>query len=315
MGITLTHSTVKEFGKCPRSYYYRNVANMVPKSTKAPLMFGSVFHNALEDIYTHGDLDQALDQVRLQLGSIDQSFFDQKDQDKLEWSRVVLIAAVYAWYQKFYLTDINNPGFQIVDLERKYRNLPIVNPKTGRVSKLAKWAFTSDMLIRLDGDLWMVEYKTASQMGQTYIERLELCSQVSGYVDNIQRIYKEPVKGIIYRILKKPSIKIKKNETQSSFLDRLTKMFEEESADRLIEYRFRRSKEELDDYKQDQWEETQQILAAHKKGMFPRNTNSCVMYGKCSYFSLCKRQEGAERFFKQAEDRYENATDLSVKGE
>ena len=212
------------------------------------------------------------------------------------------MAATTAWYKKFYLSDVTE-GVQVVQLEKKYKGLPIYNPLSTKRSIKAKWSFIADMVVRLSDGLWLVEYKTASQLGNDYIAKLDIDNQVSSYITYLEKELNEPIRGIIYRVLKKPSIRLKKTETPTQFLERLESLFAEQSEDYLIEYRFRRSRDEINEFKSDLWNQTQYILAAHRKKTWPRNTQSCVMYGRCEYFPICKKQAGAELMFKEGGDR------------
>lgn len=300
--ISLSHSKLSDFNKCKRFYYLRHIELIFPRSKKASLRFGGIFHKAIEDLYKGESISSIQNNIKHTIDSVDRSFFEQKDTDALNWSETVLSAAVDAWMRKFYTKDIEG-GIEFVQLEKKYKGLGIFNPDSTKKSIRAKFSFISDMVIRKDGKLWLVEYKTAAQIGDDYISRLDIDSQVSAYIFYLEQELGEKIEGIIYRVLKKPGIRLKKNETPTQFYIRLGELFTEKSDEYLMEYVFHRSKEEIADFRSDLWQEAQYVLSAHRSNTWPRNTQSCVMYGRCEYFPICKKQPRAEMMFKKGEDR------------
>lgn len=303
MTISTSHSSLAAFNKCKRYYKLRHIDLIFPKVKKSSLRFGTIFHKSVELMYKTGVIDPSLSYIEKETETVDTTFFEQKDHRDLEWSKTVLIAASKAWYKKFYLTDMEK-GVEIVQLEKKYKGLYIYNPDSTKRSIKAKLSFISDMVVRLsDGGLYLVEYKTAAKIGDDYIAELDIDHQVSTYIYYLEKELKEKIKGILYRVLKKPGIRLRQKETSVEFLARLEAKFEEESADYLIEYPFIRSREEILEFTKDLWDETQYLLAAHRTKKWPRNTKSCVMFGRCEYFPLCKKQARAEMMYIKGEKR------------
>ena len=295
--VKLSYSKITDFNKCKRFYKYRYLDQLIPKKTKSALHFGSIFHEAVEDLYKGKCIETIQEKIKQTIDAIDKSFFEQRDCDDLEWASVVLQSAISAWKKRFYNEDIKQK-IKIVELEQKHSKMPVKNPLTGRKSKF-RFSFISDMLIRINGKLWLVEYKTASQVGNSYIDRLDIDSQISSYLVFLEEKYKEPINGVIYRILKKPSIRLRKSETKNSFYERLNALFKNETDNYLIEYRFSRTSEELSEFKLDLFEQALYLDQCEKKKMFPRNTSSCMQFGMCSYFQLCTKKINSELFYEK----------------
>tara|TARA_B100001142_G_scaffold330173_1_gene396757 strand:- start:592 stop:1497 length:906 start_codon:yes stop_codon:yes gene_type:complete len=292
----LSHSRIVDFNKCKRLFKYRNIENIYPKKTKDFLQFGSVFHDSLRQMY------EGVSLAKIQDANIDifneflHSTVDQKQVDEIESSAVVLNAALEVWHTKFYRKD--KEKFEIVEMEKKHENLPIRNPKTNRKTQFV-FSFIPDMVVRFEGGLWLVEYKTATQTGNSFFHKLEMDFQVSAYVGYLQQIYKEPIQGVIYRVLKKPSIRLKKNETRHLFYKRLIELYKEKQSEYLIEYIFRRNQAEIDAYKMDLFKTSKLIKQAIKDDCFPRNSHACQLFGKCSYWDLCMGVENSEMLFEK----------------
>ena len=293
--IKISHSKLSDFNKCKRFYKYRYLDQLIPKKTKSALQFGSIFHEAVEALYQGVSIERIQERIKQTIDALDKSFFEQKDCDDLEWCAVVLKSAIQAWKKRFYDED-KKQNVEIVELEQKHSKIPVKNPLNGRRSKF-RFSFISDMLVKINGQLWLVEYKTATQFGNNYIDRLDIDSQISAYIVFLEEKYQEPIAGVIYRILKKPSIRLRKNEAKQAFYQRLNDLFETQTDSYLIEYKFSRTQEELADFKVDLWEQANYLDQCEKKKMFPRNTSNCMQFGTCSYFSLCTKKPNAELFF------------------
>ena len=302
MTVSVSHSSLADFNKCKRYYKLRHMDLLFPKIKKSALRFGGIFHASVERMYKTGELQSSLSHIEEEISKVDTTFFGQKDHSDLEWSKTVLVAASKAWFSRFYLSDLEK-GVEVIQLERKYRGLPIYNPSSGYKSIKATLSFISDMVVRRPDGLYLVEYKTAAKIGDDYIAELDIDHQVSTYIFYLEMKLKEKIQGILYRVLKKPGIRLRKKETPDQFLQRLESKFEGESKDYLIEYPLFRSRGEIKEFTKDLWDETQYLLSALRTKRWPRNTQSCVMYGRCEYFPLCKRQSGAEMMYTKGEKR------------
>lgn len=63
------------------------------------------------------------------------------------------------------------------------------------------WTGKIDMVISKDGDLWLLDHKTASQFGDTYFEGFHLASQFRGYAYALLKSLGQQVKGVCVNVL------------------------------------------------------------------------------------------------------------------
>tara|TARA_R100000655_G_scaffold64360_1_gene102866 strand:+ start:456 stop:1376 length:921 start_codon:yes stop_codon:yes gene_type:complete len=299
--IKLSHSALNDFSTCPRKFYFSSIHRIKTKRFIEALGLGSLFHECVAMLYKTSDLDVAIEHVKKEEKRIELTFSwinKQKDYDSLEYSSTVVQAALHAWYKKFYVSDMHN-GLKVIELEKKYSGLKIINPSTGKTKRNFRWSFIADMVAEVEGELWLVEYKTTRTVNEDYFERLSIDTQISGYIYQLQKIYNRPIKGVIYRVLKKPSIRLKKTESRAHYIERVKELFQEKPNEFLIEKKIYRTNEEISEFEIERWEKIQHVAFINKRGVYPKNTNSCTGSRKCEYFTLCTKKEGAEKYYER----------------
>ena len=112
----------------------------------------------------------------------------------------------------------------------------------------------------------------------------------------------KPILGIKYRVLRKPMIRQKKDETVDQFRKRLVEKFTEESDDYLFEFILTRTNEELDECLEDIKSDINQIETATR---YTKTLSSCSMYGRCPYMELCMKQENAQLLYIERKEKEE----------
>lgn len=278
---TITVSAAKKFNNCPRAYYYRYVAELVPAGrTDSALGIGRAVHDALEIWHRDGDFATAGS------GLMAATYHNEYDRAKA--------AAMFFVYVHRYPTETFTP----VELERVV-DAPLRNPDTGRPSRLFEYRG------KLDGDVerkgrWLLEHKTAASVNRAYLEKLWMDLQIHAYAPVLASIIGEPVEGVIYNVLLKPSLKPYTANTK-----RPRDETPEEYWLRCVEWCLRPDsyhREELllsdvqiAETAHDLWQTAQAIIwtrqQARRVGIhaWRRNTDRCQDYYRdCDYCPLCR---------------------------
>lgn len=284
---TLTHSSLTDFKNCRRKYYYRNECMLVPKVRKTSLNLGSAVHKGLEI----GSVDDALKTF--------ENIFpnDQQEANILENMKAICRAMLEGYF------NLYSP-FESIQAELQY-SIPIINPATGQKSKTYILQGKIDGLTVIDSRNWLIEYKTASSIDKSYIERLSLDTQVTTYIYALQRFLNIKIDGVIYRILRKPSIRQTKKETIMQYQDRLIQDYKDRPEFYFHEEQLYRSQEDLKEFEAELWEITQTMLHCNKQEGWYRNTSRCVDWGSCQYAPLCLKNPDAELLFEVREPHEE----------
>lgn len=277
----LTYSRIKARKNCPMAEHLRYTKQLVSKFRKPSLDIGTAVHKGLET----GSVEEALKALPEVFAST------QAEADKAETNKVLVEAMLLGYFSKYKPFDPEKTQNEI-----KFE-IPIINPKTKAASKSFCLQGKVDALTMIDGQYWLVEYKTAGQITGNYFERLEIDDQITSYIYALQRTLNIQIVGVIYRVIKKPHIKQTQKETLSKYHERLINDYQERPEFYYFEGKFYRSQEDLAKFEKDLWYFTQQLLYEKRQGINTRNASRCVDFGTCTYFPICTNQEDAELLF------------------
>jgi hypothetical protein len=285
----------------------------VPIEESETLKLGKVIHGALELWYKRNialPVELAIESI---LDFIDRSYPDRIQNAVQQKNRHLARAMLLAYVEKY-------PGedFEVVFVEKEFK-CPIINPASGYPSRTYAIAGKVDAVVRINGEYFLLEHKTASNITGDYIERLPMDFQVTLYSDYLGQAENIVISGIIYNVIAKAQLKQGMGETEEEFQERRAaliaksktgrttakrKVPEPDDAfqERLAEkYRddgmFHRerlyvSRDQYDMLHSEVWELTQQLLLARRTGRWYMNTDYCFHYNRpCQYFPICRSNE------------------------
>ncbi|WP_054948953.1 PD-(D/E)XK nuclease family protein [Numidum massiliense] len=278
----LTHTRLQTRKNCPKADYWRNIRGLSPLKRKQSLSIGGAFHKGMET----RSVQQAIDYL------MRTSFASSPEEvTEVETAKVIVEAMVSGALEQW---KILGDGRAEIKFE-----IPIINPRTGHSSRKFRLAGKSDELVQLeDGSWWVIEYKTAGQIGQAYVDRLDLDSQITTYIYGLQREFDITIDGVFYRVARKPSIRQTKKETLEQYRQRLIADYQNRPEFYFHEFQLYRSQEDLQAFEDELWGFTQEYLFAKRSGIHYKNTSRCTEFGGCPYMPLCRGVEGAENLFR-----------------
>lgn len=269
-----SHSRINCFKQCPMLYKYKYVDKLVPLDydSKA-LSMGKAFHYGVEQ----NSSDKAGEYMD------EDSFFLNEDG---ETNKVIVMAMIDAYLNKFPNNDLMKHELHL----------------TG---KLLPRSTEDDFQLYIDiveedpneNGYWLIELKTASQINDGYIKKLDFIDQPNRYYYFLEKTLDKPILGIKYRVVKKPLLRQKKDESLIQFRQRLVERLSE--PDNIYEFVLYRTKEQIRETIKD----TQADMRLIKKTKrFTKNLSGCSSYGICPYIELCQNIEGAENLFIRKDD-------------
>ena len=173
-----------------------------------------------------------------------------------------------------------------------------------RKSKGTILAGKIDAIAVINGEQWIVEYKTASQIDKTYFDRLYVDSQITFYMMAARRLGYNPV-GVIYRVIRKPQIKQRQSETVDAYIERLIQDYLARPEFYFFQTKLYRSQSDIDQFEIDVWREIKQANLNAEKGHVFRHSHACSNYGRCAYLPLCTGEAGAEIMYEYKEPHEE----------
>ncbi|CAM2066747.1 PD-(D/E)XK nuclease family protein [Sulfidibacter corallicola] len=299
----ITYSQLATFLSCRQKMRWRYIEELVPLERAQALSFGSLIHDCLESWHSQQDLPAVLDHI-------DRIYSDRATDEKqrADWH---LATAMMKGYVKRYPTE----DFEIMALEKKFEG-PIVNPKSGRVSRSFRFAGKVDGIVKRGDDHFLLETKTASQVDAAYLERLWRDFQISIYSLYARRVWGLEIKGVIYNVLCKARLQQSRGETEAefearraaliaksktgrssakrrlpesdeAFKDRLAAKYDEPGMFVREEVLFTQG--DLQQVAGEIWDLTQALLEARRANAYLPNRGACYQYGRaCAYLPLCQ---------------------------
>ena len=302
--MTTTYSMWSLFRNCRKACELRYVQELVPIEREGSLAFGSLVHECLE--LWHGRRD-----LELVLQHIDRACAGRATDERLKrhWH---LARAMMTGYARRYPAE----QFEVIHLEKKFEG-PLVNPLTRAVSRSFKLAGKIDGIVKMGDGYFLLEHKTAAQLGGDYLERLWTDFQVTLYAHYAELALGFKITGILYNMLVKARQQQGQGETEEAFAERKAELeaksktgkpsaakrrlpeSDEEFQSRLLEryedpQLFHREmlyvgREQIDALRVELWELSKSFLDARRRGVFYQNTAYCFQYGRpCPYFALCR---------------------------
>ncbi len=173
-----------------------------------------------------------------------------------------------------------------------------------------------DGVVRLGGEYFLLEHKTAATIDASYLERLWTDFQVTLYTHYIEKALGISIAGILYNVLVKARLQQSAGETEAEYEERRAALIAKSktgktSAKRRLpetdeEFQVRLaakyaepgsfhreplhiSPDQVRALRSELWELTQAYLDARRRDAWYQNTSFCFQYGRpCEYFPLCR---------------------------
>jgi len=202
-----TYSMWSLFRNCRKAVDWRYLQQLVPLQRDRNLHFGSIIHECLQSWHQHRD--QAA--VLALIGRLCPNRLQDENQRR-DWH---LATAMMSAYATRYAAD----NLEVVALEKNFEG-PIVNPATGAASRSFVLAGKVDGIVRIGGEHFILEHKTAAQVDGDYLEKLWTDFQITIYAHYIEQTMGIPITGILYNVLVKAKLQQGKGETEEEFQER-----------------------------------------------------------------------------------------------
>lgn len=281
--MDFNNSRIQQSLTCPASFKHRYLVNVVHK--KKPIFFvsGSAIHKFIEFLYRTRDEKLALRQVEQTFADVNTELFTREEMHDLSCDKHTMMGIATA-YPAFYKQDFDT--YKQFLTEQKF-DIPFGKHR---------YVGTIDGLFQDHaGDWWIFETKTASaqSLNEDYFERVKIDSQVTGYMHGGKKILGVMPRGVIYNVIKKPSIRLKAGETLVAFQRRC---FEEYTHFAKEKSYFTRTEVMVSDHRLESWTQTTNYLIQNlaekiERGtseIWPMNTGACKAYfSTCPYMNAC----------------------------
>ena len=327
MGVTvkrklnvLTTSSVRAYNTCKRLYRLSHDQGRRSVYTPEPMHFGGLVHRGLEawwraagEGFAHGDwLRAAVD-----------AFRDEPD----PFQRARASALMRAYHERWGDMTWDGRPITVLAVEAEFHG-PLINPATGAKSKTWTRAGKIDVVLDVGGDVNTLESKTTSEdIGPeaAYWAHKSIDPQVSNYHVGARMLGFEST-ACIFDAIRKPAIKPllatpdedrkytkptkadpvprlysgqrERDETPAEFGDRVYQAMQKPHM--LARRELPRVEATEVDSAADVWATSTLIGFSKRLGLWPKDTDRCMNYGRaCAFLPVCNGEttlEDASRY-------------------
>jgi hypothetical protein len=315
--IKLHQHDLSNFLQCPQKYYLSNVLNRYPLGAmKAAINIGDLFAKCVYWMHKGTPLSECLTFVhKLQ----DEQLVKATKPEVIEEleTRVVTVQAMLQGYESHFLksdlikvTKYNErggiEGFNEIKIDK-------IIPEYTLSHQFEFGSYVFEYICRLDGKIiinntntnsWVLELKTAAQIDGDLLKKLNTNFQINSYWMMLELCDLTPVDGVLYRHIKKPSIKQTKKETIEQYQKRLMLDYLERPENYFHEESLYFNKPALESFKFNFQQYLQSLLMCYATNIWECRGTSCdTNFGLCQYLPYCSNptEETLNTFFKVGE--------------
>ena len=270
MTTRLTSTSLSSLRRCPRLYFYRYQLGLSRVRSATPLRFGSAMHKGNELRNLGADQDAAIAGATVDYAACPDWA------DPVEWAvECESLKALLAGHFWRYSQD----NVQFLAVEQSFE-MPLVNPDTGAASRSFTLAGKFDGLVRLpDGRTAVMEYKNVGEdiaPGGEYWLRTRADGQINQYVLGARAIGHD-VSTVLFDVTRKPSIRLRQNETPQQYGQRLVADIGERPDFYFQRREVPRLEDDIAQFRAELWQQAQQLLEIRRRA-------ERLADGACAYF-------------------------------
>jgi hypothetical protein len=286
--LHISVSSLEDFLTCRRLYYYKRIKRYERIKFSLPFLVGRVVHTGLNFVLqkVKDPINQMTQFYRKEKKEIIETHsLTEKQEQDLDEQEFVTQGMLRA-YQKRYKAMIRDTTLIASEVEGAVQ----INDKVIFVIKL-------DNLIRVRKQKILHELKTSKYITPEYVAHIQVDRQTAIYFHFYNMIFEESkIEGILYDVIRKPSIRPKKNESRVTFLERLGEWYERPQGDMDVFHveRFKTPKISESSIVNTVMKVSDDMLRCKDKEDYYEDHSKCTSYygDVCPFFELC--HEGGE---------------------
>ena len=144
-----------------------------------------------------------------------------------------------------------------------------------------------DLLISRRGLLYVMDFKSTSQLGPSYWDDKKAIAQPKGYAWALEQLLGVKVHGYLIRAIRTippPKYVTDGTASKKGEFKKISDWWDES----LCEQSYELGDGELSEWKDNATAQVKQFFYHYSQGMFPQNKSMCIAkYGKCQYYEVC----------------------------
>lgn len=309
---TLTWTELSTFQTCEKKWWFEYHNRLTSKGdTPDYLTKGSIWHEVMAVYYDNDcSYESASNYAQGAIAGWRANEVEAHSEDSsqvevvdLWWAQMGAMLLFYDWKYRD-----EDKSLKVLMVEEVFR-VPIVNPVTGRMTPLRDYCGMLDLLVeRPDGVVGLMDHKTSSR-GQVYFD-VDLYRQIYGYRMGAT---KKPA-FVLYNVIRKPGLKIKKDESLPDYRDRLCEDMKSRPEFYVNREGGYANAGIVEAWGLELWQWHQKIRAVELSGIALPNTTACRSnFGVCPFRSICvdpSHEVELMELFDTREHRHPELTDM-----
>lgn len=152
-----------------------------------------------------------------------------------------------------------------------------------------------DLLISRRGLLYVMDFKSTSQLGPSYWDDKKAIAQPKGYAWALEQLLGVKVHGYLIRAIRTippPKYVTDGTASKKGEFKKISDWWDES----LSEQSYELGEGELSEWKENAIAQVKQFFYHHSQGIYPQNKSMCIAkYGKCQYFEVCSTFPASDR--------------------
>lgn len=289
----ITQSFIAQWLSCKESARLAYTEGWASQQTSNALTFGTLTHNCLESVYKHIQAGKKIEDPKYIENTI--NFFLQEYKEKASKERLwtpedaqahqlntgYLHTLLPVYFKKYLAVDSN---LKFLAVEEEFKNIWTGNiPLRGKI----------DIVYETNGEVWIMDHKTASRFDEGKEARLSFDLQGLFYILNWWLKTGKLASGFKQNIVMKPQLRQGKKESLKEFIDRMKQ--DVEAAETTNDSYFKRiqmkiTKEEFDYWFNKEFKPIMDEVCGWASGLLPnyKNPSACTtQYGSCKFSKVC----------------------------
>lgn len=301
----VSQGMLMEFLACKERARLGYIEGWTSQSTSNAIVFGQLFHSALESLYKHmkiggaingPDFVQNVAKTVLDIHKKEISgerIWTVEDENEHLINSGYLYILLPEYVKKYWEKDSKHEWLIVEDaFQNKFSFMGGDESKDPEIlkrsSQLVNLKGRYDQVYRnANGEVWLKEVKTKSRFDPSIQDKLPFDLQVMFYLLNYRLEFNVMPTGFVYDMIQRPALRKGKNENLKHFMDRVKSDVDATYFKRI---RMRVTSAELDAWIQTDFVPLLQEFVAWADGKSPsyRNPASCeTRYGTCKYLRVC----------------------------
>ena len=272
--IKIHQHNLSDFLFCRRKFNLTVNKKIVPRITPEQFVVGGMFANTIEQCHNGMELKNCFAYIAAEEQKAMLTATTQEAINKIETRKATIMAMVGGYSRNFKDDDWEEivPEYKVI--------MPILD---------FEYICTLDgKIIDKEGKNWVLELKTTTQLQKDTIEKLPLNFQVLSYYLALRKHLGEPIKGVYYRHIKKPTIKLKKNETPWQFQRRIATEYIEYPEKYFHQEKILFDINVLEEFEKELYQKFIDLERCYNNNFWYKNEVNCnTKYGNCVYLPYC----------------------------